>query len=79
VPNKTRTVREDPVVPTQLLPLKEVSQEYGFPEPTLYDWRHRNVGPKSVRLGRRVFYRRSEIERWICEQERLESDRHGAP
>ncbi|MGA2302770.1 MAG: helix-turn-helix domain-containing protein [Acidimicrobiales bacterium] len=53
--------------------IEQVAQEYGFSRATLYDWRHRKVGPASVRLGRRVYWRRSAIESWISEQERLQS------
>jgi predicted DNA-binding transcriptional regulator AlpA len=57
-----------------LLDLQRFSSEYGFPEATLYGWRHRGIGPRSVRLGRRVYYRRQDIERWI-EEEAVRQDR----
>jgi predicted DNA-binding transcriptional regulator AlpA len=57
----------------ELLLIREVEDEYGFPQATLYDWRHRGIGPASVRLGRRVYWRRSAIEGWISEQERLQA------
>lgn len=47
----------------------QVSQETGIPEATLRYWRHTNSGPASFTLGKRVVYRRSEIQRWIAEQE----------
>lgn len=53
----------------ELLTTKEVSGEYKIPEATLRYWRHRGTGPGSFALGRRVIYRRSEIDRWIAEQE----------
>jgi predicted DNA-binding transcriptional regulator AlpA len=43
----------------------EVEAEFRIPVATLYGWRHRGIGPKSVRLGRRVMYRRSDVEEWI--------------
>lgn len=48
---------------------KAVSAETGIPAPTLRYWRHANLGPASFSLGRRVVYRREEVERWIAEQE----------
>ena len=51
--------------PGELLQLAQVAEEYGFSEATLYGWRHRGIGPKSTRLGRRVYYRRRDIEGWI--------------
>ena len=53
---------------TELLTIEQVSAEYGFPVPTLYGWRHRGIGPASVRLGARVRYRRIDIEAWIDER-----------
>lgn len=48
----------------------QVSEEYGVPEATLRYWRHRGEGgPPSFRLGRRVVYRRAEVDRWLSAQE----------
>ncbi len=52
------------------LTTKQVSLEFGIAESTLRYYRHINQGPASFAMGRRVVYRRSEIERWIAEQER---------
>jgi len=50
---------------------QQVADEYGFNAGTLRYWRHANQGPASFTLGPRgrVVYRRSEVERWIAEQE----------
>jgi len=57
----------------ELLTTKQVEADYGIKAPTLRYWRHASVGPASFTLGPgirgRVVYRRSEIERWIAEQE----------
>lgn len=52
----------------------EVSSYTGIPSATLRYWRHTGAaGPTSFALGpRRIVYRRSEVERWIAEQERAE-------
>lgn len=47
----------------------DVAAETGIPAATLRYWRHADTGPASFTLGRRVVYRRSEVERWIAEQE----------
>ncbi|WP_100466175.1 helix-turn-helix transcriptional regulator [Mycobacteroides abscessus] len=52
-----------------LLTVKEVSELYRIEAGTLRYWRSVNVGPPSFNIGRRVVYRRSEVERWIAEQE----------
>lgn len=47
----------------------QVSQETGINAGTLRYWRSTNQGPASFTLGKRVVYRRSEVERWIAAQE----------
>lgn len=36
---------------------------------TLRWWRHENRGPKSMRVGKRVLYRLSDVETWLAAQE----------
>lgn len=43
----------------------EVSQYTGIPVATLRWWRANGLGPKSARLGRRVKFRKSDVEAWI--------------
>jgi Helix-turn-helix domain len=38
------------------------------PVATLRYWRHLNTGPHSFRLGRRVLYRRDDLNAWIDAQ-----------
>ena len=45
------------------------------PEGTLRQWRHRHFGPKGFRCGGMVMYRRSEVMRWLAEQEHAEDER----
>ncbi|ORM37950.1 helix-turn-helix domain-containing protein [Williamsia sp. 1135] len=62
----------------EFLTTKQVAQRWPFlTEGTLRYWRNANEGPKSFRAGRRVVYRRSEVERWLSEQE-LATTRGGA-
>jgi predicted DNA-binding transcriptional regulator AlpA len=58
----------------------QVAEEYGFNAGTLRYWRSTNQGPVSFTLGPRgrVVYRRSEVERWIAEQEKATSRGGGA-
>lgn len=48
-----------------LMTVPEVADEYRIPESTLRYYRHRGEGPKSFKLGRRVVYKRSDVEAWI--------------
>lgn len=36
---------------------------------TLRWWRHQNCGPKSIRIGKRVLYKLSDLEAWLAAQE----------
>lgn len=42
---------------------------YGFTIGTLRYWRHIGYGPASFTLGRRVLYRRRDVDEWITEAE----------
>lgn len=56
----------------ELLTTAQVCQQYPVFNPgTLRFWRSANQGPASFTVGPRgrVVYRRSEIERWLAEQE----------
>ena len=46
----------------------EVSVYLGVPVPTLYQWRHRGIGPKVHRVGRHLRYRWAEVEAWVDRQ-----------
>jgi predicted DNA-binding transcriptional regulator AlpA len=52
--------------------LPELAQRLRRPEQTMYHWRHQGKGPKGVKIGNRVLYRRTEVERWEREQEQLQ-------
>jgi predicted DNA-binding transcriptional regulator AlpA len=37
----------------------------GKPKNTLYAWHSRGQGPRAIRVGNTLRYRRSEVERWL--------------
>ena len=49
----------------ELLTTSEAAELLRAPVATLRYWRHRNIGPRSFRLGRRVLYRRDDLVAWI--------------
>ena len=53
---------------TDLLTIAEAADVLRTPVATLRYWRHRNTGPCSFRLGRRVLYRRDDLHNWIDAQ-----------
>ena len=49
----------------ELLTISEAAELLRAPVATLRYWRHRDIGPRSFRLGRRVLYRRDDLVAWI--------------
>ncbi|WP_029429861.1 helix-turn-helix domain-containing protein [Blastococcus sp. URHD0036] len=56
-----------------LLTLTEAATVLRTPVATLRYWRHLGIGPAGFRLGRRVLYRRQDLDRWIEEQRTAEA------
>jgi hypothetical protein len=52
----------------ELLTIAEAAHLLRTRVATLRFWRHRNIGPASFRLGRRVLYRRADLTAWIDAQ-----------
>src|SRR3982751_3586797 len=59
--------------PTVLLTLHEAATFLRTPVATLRYWRHLGVGPAGFRLGRRVIYRRGDVDRWLSERQDAET------
>ena len=55
---------------SELLTIAEAAQLLRTPVATLRYWRHLGTGPRSFRLGRRVLYRRDDLDTWIDAQRR---------
>lgn len=53
----------------RLVSVEEVSAYLGVPATTLYQWRHKGLGPASMRIGRYVRYRPRDVLDW-CEAQR---------
>ncbi len=50
---------------SQLLTIDEAALLLRAPVATLRYWRHLGTGPHSFRVGRRVVYRRDDLQAWI--------------
>jgi excisionase family DNA binding protein len=48
-----------------LLSVDEVAVVLGVPVRTLYQWRHKGVGPRGLRVGRHLRYRAADVSEWI--------------
>jgi excisionase family DNA binding protein len=49
----------------RLLTIEEVAEYLQVPVKTLYDWRHRGLGPRGLRVGRHVRYRHADVDAWL--------------
>ncbi len=49
----------------QLLTPAEVAEILRVPLKTLYQWRHRGEGPLTLKIGRHLRYRPSDVEAFI--------------
>lgn len=62
-----------------IIDIGQVSELTHVPEATLRYWRYLgDRGPKSFRIGRRVMYRRSDVDAWVEEQYNAEPVRRRA-
>jgi excisionase family DNA binding protein len=52
-----------------LLTVAEAADLLRLPPGTLRTWRSLNRGPKSLKLGRRVLYRRGDVVEWLRAEE----------
>lgn len=53
---------------SELLTLEQFAELVNTPINTVRFWRQTGYGPKSARIGRRVFYRRNDVAAWITAQ-----------
>ena len=64
-PRSTASPSLDGPVYDPLLTVDQVSDWLGVPKGTLYQWRSRSRGPRAIKLGNGIRYRRSEIDRYL--------------
>lgn len=46
----------------------ETASFLGVPEKTLYQWRHKQTGPPSHRVGRHIRYFPEAVQAWVRDQ-----------
>ena len=63
---------EKPTTTTRspLLTTAELAAYLGVPRATLYAWSYRSEGPPTIKVGRHLRYRESDIEAWLQHQRR---------
>ena len=47
------------------IPIAVAASELGVHVRTLKRWKNQHYGPPSVRIGKRIFYRRADIAAWL--------------
>lgn len=54
--------------------IDQVSEYLKVPPRTLYRWRTHNYGPRGIRVGRHLRYRRSVVIEWVHLMEHTDSE-----
>lgn len=49
----------------KLMTVDEVAALLGVPKATLYGWRHANLGPVGIRMGRHLRYHPQDVQKFI--------------
>lgn len=59
----------------ELLTIDEVAQIFKVPIGTIRKWRSAREGPRALRVGKYLRFRRSAVEQYISQREKSEDDR----
>ena len=59
-----------------VLVTKEAARLLKQHEQTLFRWRTQGYGPKFIRLGRKVVYRKSTLLAWLADEEERQGGGH---
>ncbi|TDB74278.1 AlpA family transcriptional regulator [Micromonospora sp. KC723] len=54
-----------PTTTERLWSVNDVSAFLGIPVGTLYQWRHRRIGPRASRVGRHLRYDPADVRAWF--------------
>ena len=64
---------------TEFFSTEGLARYLGVPAATVKAWRYKGTGPRGLRVGRHIRYRRTDVERWLdlrADQDR-QSTNHG--
>ncbi len=56
------------VTAERLWTVEDVSAFLGVPVGTLYQWRHRRIGPPAAKVGRHLRYDPAAVRSWLTSQ-----------
>lgn len=54
------------LVDERLVSPEELAAYLAVPVQTVYGWRSKGVGPRGLRVGKHVRFRKADIERWLA-------------
>jgi len=57
-----------PAATDELWSITRTSQYLGVPVGTLYQWRHRHIGPPACKIGRHLRYEPAAVRAWVRER-----------
>jgi excisionase family DNA binding protein len=63
-------------VTEHLWSVDDLASYLGVPRATVYVWSSRGIGPRAVRVGRYLRFRRADVEAWLDQAQR-ERERWG--
>lgn len=50
----------------ELIGIAELAKELGVPPKTIYGWRTRGVGPRGIKIGKHVRFKRADVDAWLA-------------
>jgi excisionase family DNA binding protein len=60
-----QAAKSEPQGDGRLLTIEELAEYLDVPVATVRTWRANKTGPRGVRVGRHVRYRRADVEDWL--------------
>ncbi len=63
---------------SQILGIEQLAEELNTSVNTIRYWRTTGYGPRSARIGRRVVYRRTDVDAWVDAQFEEAANQDGA-
>ena len=57
-----------PEIATEYLTVEQLSAYIKIEPGTIYNWKQLGLGPKRTKLGKRVLFKKSDVDAWIAGQ-----------
>jgi excisionase family DNA binding protein len=61
----TKDTGEQAQTQDDVLALDELASWLKVPVGTIYAWRYRGTGPRGIRVGKHIRFRRSDVDAWL--------------